>query len=170
MRYAIVLSLFLAGCTTQPVATTYWTTKAGVVTVHHVVGPVDHPETLTQKRLTNEEIAAYKLPKGTYFKVKSECSDSPVTGAKAEAKKVTTKDALSAKAEPKAKAKDAESGASNDRIAEKIDALRREVQTVAAENRRLQEQINAPKAEQQPVGQDRPQTAEQDPDVPRLSQ
>jgi len=120
-------------------------------------------EDVNQKRLTNEEIAAYKLPKGTYFKVEPEHSDSPVTAAKAEAKG-TTKDAQSAKAEPKAK----EGGASNDRIAEKIDALKREVETVAAENRRLQDQITASAAQAAP--QDRQPTAEQDPNTPRLSQ
>ena len=169
MRLLLLLAGLVAfsGCETKQASTTYWTTKAGIVTVHHVVGTVDQTEKLTQKRLTNEEIAAYKLPKGTYFKVEPENSDSPVTAAKAEAKG-TTKDAQSAKAEPKAKAKDAESGASNDRIAEKIDALKREVETVAAENRRLQDQITASAAQAAP--QDRQQTVQQDTDAPRLSQ
>jgi hypothetical protein len=59
-----------------------------------------------------------------------------------------------------------QSGVSNDRIAEKIADLRREVQTVAAENRRLQEQINA--SVQQ--GSLQQQTAQENPDAPRLSQ
>ena len=166
MRLLLLLagSVAFSGCETkQASTTTYWTTKAGVVTVHHVVGTVDQTEKLTQKRLTNEEIAAYKLPKGTYFKVEPEHSDSPVTAAKAEAKG-TTKDAHSAKAEPKAK----EGGASNDRIAEKIDALKREVETVAADNRRLQDQITASAAQAAP--QDRQPTVQQDTDAPRLSQ
>jgi hypothetical protein len=119
-----------------------------------VVGKVDQAEKLTEKRLTKEEIAAYKLPKGTYFKVEFEHIDPPAT---------------SAKTEPKTKTKDTESGASNDRIAEKINDLRREVQTVAAQNRRLQEQINA--SAQQPLQQgSQPDTAEGDPAAPRLSQ
>ena len=90
MRLLLLLAGLVAfsGCETKQASTTYWTTKAGVVTVHHVVGTVDQTEKLTQKRLTNEEIAAYKLPKGTYFKVEPENSDSPVTAAKAEAKNV----------------------------------------------------------------------------------
>ena len=165
MRLLLLLAGLVAfsGCETKQASTTYWTTKAGIVTVHHVVGTVDQTEKLAQKRLTNEEIAAYKLPKGSYFKVESEHTDPRTAAAKAEAKG-TTKDAQSAKAEPKAK----EGGASNDRIAEKIDALKREVETVAADNRRLQDQITASAAQAAP--QDQRQTAEQDADAPRLSQ
>ena len=165
MRLLLLLagSVAFSGCETKQASTNYWTTKAGVVTVHHVVGTVDQTETLTQKRLSNEEIAAYKLPKGTYFKVEPEHSDFPATFAKAEPKG-TPKVAQSAKAEPKAK----EGGASNDRIAEKIDALKREVETVAAENRRLQDQITASAAQAAP--QDRQPTVQQDTDAPRLSQ
>ena len=94
MRYAIVLSWFLAGCTTQPMATTYWTEKSGIVTVHHVVGKVDQAEKLTEKRLTKEEIAAYKLPKETYFRVESEHIDAPTASAEAEPK-AKTKDTVS---------------------------------------------------------------------------
>ena len=145
----------VAGCTTTTKQTTYWTEKSGIVTVHHVVGKVDQAEKLTEKRLTKEEIAAYKLPKGTYFRVESEQIDTPTA---------------SAEAEPKAKTKGTESGASNDRIAEKIDELRREVQTVVAQNQRLQEQINNAST-QQPVQQGpQPQTAQDNPDAPKLSQ
>jgi hypothetical protein len=168
MRLLLLLAGLAAfsGCATTTNTTnetTYWTEKSGIMTVHHVVGTVDHPEKLTQKRLAKEEIAAYKLPKGTYFKVESEHTDPRTAAAKAEAKG-TTKDAQSAKAEPKAK----EGGASNDRIAEKIDALKREVETVSAENRRLQDQITAAAAQAAP--QDRQQTVQQDTDAPRLSQ
>jgi len=141
----------VAGCTTT--TTTYWTEKSGIVTVHHVVGKVDQAEKLTEKRLTKEETAAYKLPKGTYFRVESEHIDAPTA---------------SAEAEPKAKTKNTESGASNDRIAEKIDDLRREVQTVVAQNQRLQEQINNAST-QQPVQQG-PQPQQDNPDAPKLSQ
>jgi outer membrane murein-binding lipoprotein Lpp len=145
----------VAGCTTTTKQTTYWTEKSGIVTVHHVVGKVDQAEKLTEKRLTKEEIAAYKLPKGTYFRVESEQIDTPTT---------------SAEAEPKAKTKDTESGASNDRIAEKIDDLRREVQTVVAQNQRLQDQINNAST-QQPVQQGSQQrTAQDNLDAPKLSQ
>ncbi|SRR5258708_2438235 len=141
----------VASCTTTTKQTTYWTEKSGIVTVHHVVGKVDQAEKLTEKRLTKEEIAAYKLPKGTYFRVESEHIDAPTA---------------SAEAEPKAKTKDT---ASNDRIAEKIDDLRREVQTVVAQNQRLQDQINNAST-QQHVQQDSQQTAQEDPDAPKLSQ
>ena len=125
------------------------------MTVHHVVGKVDQAEKLTEKRLTKEEIAAYRLPKGTYFRVESEHIDAPTA---------------SAEAEPKAKTKGTESGPSNDRIAEKIDELRREVQTVVAQNQRLQDQINNAST-QQPVQQgSQPQTAQDNPDAPKLSQ
>lgn len=146
----------VASCTTTTTKqTTYWTEKSGIATVHHVNGKADQAEKLTEKRLTKEEIAAYKLPKGTYFRVESEQIVTPTA---------------SAEAEPKAKTKATESGASNDRLAEKIDELRREVQTVVAQNQRLQEQINNAST-QQPVQQGpQPQTAQEDPDAPKLSQ
>jgi hypothetical protein len=146
----------VASCTTTTTKqTTYWTEKSGIATVHHVVGKVDQAEKLTEKRLTKEEIAAYKLPKGTYFRVESEQIVTPTA---------------SAEAEPKAKTKATESGASNDRLAEKIDELRREVQTVVAQNQRLQEQINNAST-QQPVQQgSQQQTAQDNPDAPKLSQ
>jgi len=143
----------VASCTTTTKQTTYWTEKSGIVTVHHVIGKVDQAEKLTEKRLTKEEIAAYKLQKGTYFRVESEHIDAPTA---------------SAEAEPKAKTKDTQSEASNDRIAEKIDDLRREVQTVVAQNQRLQDQINNAST-QQPVQQPQQQTAQDNPDAPKLS-
>jgi len=144
----------VASCTTTTTKqTAYWTEKSGIATVHHVVGKVDQAEKLTEKRLTKEEIAAYKLPKGTYFRVESEHIDVPTA---------------SAEAEPKAKTKDTESGPSNDRIAEKIDELRREVQTVVAQNQRLQDQINNAST-QQPV-QPGSQQQQDNPDAPKLSQ
>src|SRR5258707_866746 len=79
----------VASCTTTTKQTTYWTEKSGIVTVHHVVGKVDQAEKLTEKRLTKEEIAAYKLPKGTYFRVESEQIDTPTTSAEAEPKAKT---------------------------------------------------------------------------------
>ena len=166
MRKILVigLSVLTFGCQTAPKQTTYWTEKSGIVTVHHVVGAVDQTETLTKKQLTKEEVAAYKLPKGKYFRVESEHIDPRTASSTAEAKGTQ-----SAKAEPAAKTKDAETGTSNDRMAEKIDDLRREVQTVAVQNRRLQEQINASTQQSaQPASQE--QTAQQDQDAPRMSQ
>src|SRR5271166_704379 len=124
----------VASCATSTKQTTYWTEKSGIATVHHVVGKVDQAEKLTEKRLTKEEIAAYKLPKGTYFRVESEQIVTPTA---------------SAEAEPKAKTKGTESGPSNDRIAEKIN--------------------NA--STQQPVQQGpQPQTPQDNPAAPKLSQ
>ena len=165
MRRLLVigLSALAFGCTTAPKQTTYWTEKSGIVTVHHVVGAVDQTETLTKKQLTKDEVAVYKLPKGKYFRVESEHIDPRTASSKAEAKGTQP-----AKAEPAAKTKDMEGGASNDRIAEKVDALKREVETVAAENRRLQDQITASAAQAAPL--DRQPTVQQDTDAPRLSQ
>jgi hypothetical protein len=149
----IVVGAFalVASCTTTAKQTTYWTEKSGIVTVHHVIGKVDQAEKLTEKRLTKEEIAAYKLPKGTYFRVESEHIDAPTA---------------SAEAEPKAKTKDT---VSNDRIAEKIDDLRREIASVVAQNQRLQDKINNATT-QQPVQGSQQQTAQDTPDAPKLSQ
>jgi hypothetical protein len=156
----IGLSVLMFGCQTAPKQTTYWTEKSGIATVHHVVGAVDQTETLTKKQLTKDEVAACKLPKGKYFRVESEHFDPRTASSTAEAKGTQA-----AKAEPAAKTKDAEAGPSYDRMAQKIDDLRREVQTVTAQNRRLQEQINA-SAQQKSVEQ----TAQENPDAPRLSQ
>jgi len=133
MRYAIVLLWFLAGCTTQPVATTYWTQKSGVVVVHHVVGKTDSVEKLTQKQLSDDEVKSAGLAKGKYFKVvDAQEQVTPATPAKVEPKGNT------------------QSAASDAKIAEKIEDLRHEVQAVSAENQRLQKEINAAAA-QQPV-------------------
>jgi len=113
-------------------------------------------EKLTEKQLTDDEATSAGLPKGKYFKVVSaQAQVTPVARVKTE---------------PKAKPKATESGPSNDRIAAKIDELRREVQTVVAQNQRLQDEIkNA--STQQPVQQgSQPQTVQDNPDAPKLSQ
>jgi len=158
MRRILVIGLtaLAAGCASNQSGTTYWTQKSGVAVVHHVVGKTDTMEKLTEKQLTDDEATSAGLPKGKYFKVVSaQAQVTPVARVKTE---------------PKAKPKATESGPSNDRIAAKIDELRREVQTVVAQNQRLQDEIkNA--STQQPVQQgSQPQTVQDNPDAPKLSQ
>ena len=154
MRRILVIGLtaLAAGCASNQSGTTYWTQKSGVVVVHHVVGTTDTMEKLNEKQLTDDEVKSAGLPKGKYFKVVSaQAQVTPVAPVKAEPKGT-------------------ESGPSNDRIAAKIDELRREVQTVVAQNQRLQEQINNVST-QPPVPQGpQPQTAPENPDAPKLSQ
>jgi hypothetical protein len=156
MRYALVLSWFLVGCTAQPVATTYWTQKSGVAVVHHVVGKTDTIEKLTEKQLTDDDVKSAGLPKGKYFKVVSaQAQVTPVAPVKTE---------------PKANAKATDSRETDARLAAKIEDLSRQVQAISDENRRLQEQINA-SSEQQSTRDSAPQrTAEDSSTAPRLSQ
>jgi hypothetical protein len=158
MRRILVIGLtaLAAGCASNQSGTTYWTQKSDVVVVHHVVGTTDTMEKLTEKQLTDDEATSAGLPKGKYFKVVSaQAQVTPVARVKTE---------------PKANAKASESRETDARIAEKIDDLRREVQTVVAQNQRLQDEIkNA--STQQPVQQGpQQQTVQDNPDAPKLSQ
>jgi hypothetical protein len=59
----------MSGCANKQVSATYWTTKAGVVTVHHVTGRLDSTEKLIDKQLSATEVKTAGLPKGKYFSV-----------------------------------------------------------------------------------------------------
>ncbi len=149
MRMLLLLGLFalVSGCATKQAATTYWTTKGGVVVVHHVVGKLDTTEKLEQKQLSEDKLKAVDLPKENYFEV-VEGHDQVIS--RPAPRKNTEK--------PK-----------KDNLAEvtsQIRDLKRQVQAVQAQNQRLQEQLAAPTSEKT-AQQDHPDG--QDPDV-RLSQ
>ena len=153
MRYAIVLSLFLAGCTTQPVATTYWTQKSGVVVVHHVVGKTDSVEKLTHTQLSANELQAAGLPTGTYFKVvqaQGQPSPAPTPSAPANKRSVATEDSLAA-------------------LTKQLRALKDQVQTVEAQNQRLQTELDSA-ASQKTAQQEPPNRPSDDQQDVRMSQ
>jgi hypothetical protein len=70
MRMLLLFGLIasVSGCASKQAATTYWTTKSGVVVVHHVVGKLDTTEKLEQKQLSLDKLKAVVLPKGNYSK------------------------------------------------------------------------------------------------------
>jgi hypothetical protein len=161
----------VASCTTTTKQTAYWTEKSGVVVVHHVQAGVDRIEKLSAQKLSDSDVQVQHLPKGKYFKVvEAEQHVYPPAEPVESGVPKTMQDPKQGVYEAKLAEVSKQSGASNDRIAEKIADLRREIQTVAADNRRLQEQINA--SAQQPVqqGSQQLQTAQEISDAPRLSQ
>lgn len=76
------LIALVPGCATKQAATTYWTTKGGVVVVHHVVGKLDTTEKLEPKQLSQDKLKAVSLPKGKYFEV-VEGHDEVINGLRA---------------------------------------------------------------------------------------
>ena len=153
MRYAIVLSLFLAGCTTQPVATTYWTQKSGVVVVHHVVGKTDTVEKLTHTQLSADELKAGGLPNGTYFKVvqaQGQPRAAPTPSASANKGSVATEDRLAA-------------------LTKQLRSLKDQVQTVETQNQRLQAELDSA-ASQKTVQQEPPNRPSDEQQEVRMSQ
>jgi hypothetical protein len=154
----IGLTALASGCATKEQTTTYWTEKSGIVVVHHVVGKVDSIETLSEKPLTSDEAAASDLPKGKYFKVVESHVDAPAKPSKA------------SDAKPTKEAKKDSDGPKLAQVTGQIQDLRREIASVVAQNQRLQDQINNAST-QQPVQQGpQPQTAQDNPDAPKLSQ
>jgi hypothetical protein len=144
------LIALVSGCATKQAATTYWTTKGGVVVVHHIVGKLDTTEKLEQKQLSKDKLKAVDLPKGNYFEV-VEGHDQVISRPASVPPKKNTET-------PK-----------KDNLAEvtsQIRDLKRQVQAVQAQNQRLQEQLAAPTSEKT-AQQDHADG--QDPDV-RLSQ
>jgi hypothetical protein len=134
------VALCVCGCATKQATTTYWTEKSGVAVVHHIVGKVDSIEKLSEKPLPADEVA--DLPKGKYFQVVESHADAP--------------------AKPIKQAKDPKKDTDAPRFAEltsKINDLKRQIWTVAAQNQRLQEQINTSAPQPTPT-----------PEQPRLSQ
>lgn len=130
------LLISLVGCaSTKQVTTTYWTEKAGVASIHHVVGKSDSIEKLTQKPLTSDEAEAANLPKGKYFKVIDSHADAPVKPSQTP-KKDTKKDSDSTKlAEVKSEIHDLRTQVSRlkDQLATQSPAPSPDTQAVAQE-------------------------------------
>jgi hypothetical protein len=147
------LVTLVVGCATKQPTAMYWTReKAGVVTVHHVVGTVDHAEKLTQKPLSADQASAYKLAeKGKYFGVTAH--DEPFEPATPKPKKDVRKDP-----EPTKLAE----------VTAQLHDLKRQISAVSAQNQRLQEQINTSASQQ---SAEHPQeTAQEEANAPRVSQ
>jgi hypothetical protein len=142
IKFGLLISLaaLASGCATfnkqpqQP--TTYWTDKSGTPVVHHLVGKVDHVETLSKTPLTSDEAEAFHLPKGKYFKVVVHV-DAPTKPAK---------DAPKAKTD----AKDAKDNLAG--VKSQLDDLKKQISTISADNKHLHEQLeNSPKQNSQPA-------------------
>jgi len=155
MRTLLLFGLIalVSGCATKPAATTYWTTKGGVVVVHHVVGKLDTTEKLERKQLSEDKLKAVDLPTGNYFVVVEGHDQVISRAASASPKKNTEKPKKDSLAE----------------LSKQLRALKNQVRTVEAQNQRLQNEMNAP--ERQKTAQEQPMEGQADaqPDV-RLSQ
>jgi hypothetical protein len=90
MRSILVIALgpLASGCATKQAAATYWTTKGGVVVVHHVVGKLDTTEKLERRQLSEDKLEAVDLSKGNYFEV-VEGHDQAIGGLRAFLRKRT---------------------------------------------------------------------------------
>ena len=142
-----------SGCATKQVATTYWTTKGGVVVVHHVVGKIDTTEKLEQKQLSQDKLKDVSLPKGNYFEV-VEGHDQVISRASSDpSKKNIEKPKKDSLAE----------------LSKQLRALKDQVKTVEAQNQRLQDEMNAPERQKTAQVQPVEEQAGAQPDV-RLSQ
>jgi hypothetical protein len=147
------LIALVSGCATKQAATTYWTTKGGVVVVHHVVGKLDTTEKLEQKRLSEDKLKAVVLPKGNYFEV-VEGHDQVINRASSvPPKKNIEKPEKYSLAE----------------LSKQLRALKNQVKTVEAQNQRLQDEMNAPERQRTAQVQPLEEQAGAQPDV-RLSQ
>ena len=146
MRVLLLLGLItlVSGCATKNAATTYWTTKGGVVVVHHVVGKLDTTEKLEQKH----------LPKGNYFEVVEGHDQVISKAANVSPKKNTEKPKKDSLAE----------------LSKQLRALKNQVRTFEAQNQRLQDEMNAPERQKTAQGQSVEGQADAGPDVVRLSQ
>src|SRR5262245_24598281 len=151
MRMFLICGLVaLSGCATKQVSATYWTTKAGVVTVHHVAGKLDSTEELSDKQLSGTELKTAGLPKGKYFRV--------VEGH-----------AAVVSPSPSPKRKDPQKADALEDVARQVKDLKREVREVQVENRRLQQQLNTSGEKAPPAVQETAQAELQQQDV-RISQ
>ena len=151
MRMFLICGLVaLSGCATKQVSATYWTTKAGVVTVHHEAGKLDSTEELIDKQLSATEVETAGLPKGKYFRV--------VEGHAA----VVSPTPSPKKKEPQ------KSDALAD-VASQLKDLKREVREVQVENQRLQQQLNTSSEKAPPAVQETVHAELQQQDV-RVSQ
>ena len=147
------LIALVSGCATKQAATTYWTTKGGVVVVHHVVGKLDTTEKLERKRLSEDKLKAVVLPKGNYFEV-VEGHDQVISRVSSvPPKKNVEKPKKDSLAE----------------LSKQLRALKDQVKTVEAQNQRLQDEMNAPERQKTTQVQPVEEQAGAQPDV-RLSQ
>jgi hypothetical protein len=148
----ITLAAFASWCANKENKTAdYWTEKSGVPLVHHVVGNVDSIEKLSETPLTKDEVSAYHLPKGKYFKVVAHV-EAPAKPAKTPPKAKT--DANAAKDKSKEKLAT---------VTQELSNLERHISNVEAENKHLQEQIDNAAKSPEP-------TPTPDPEAPRPSQ
>ena len=155
MRMLLLFGLIasVSGCASKQAATTYWTTKGGVVVVHHVVGKIDTTEKLEQKQLSQDKLKAVVLPKGNYFEV-VEGHDQVISRASSvPSKKNIEKPKKDSLAE----------------LSKQLRALKDQVKTVEAQNQRLQDEMNAPERQKTAQVQPVEEQAGAQPDV-RLSQ
>jgi len=155
MRMILLFGLIasVCGCASKQAATAYWTTKGGVVVVHHVVGKLDTTEKLERKRLSEDKLKAVVLPKGNYFEV-VEGHDQVISRASSVPPK---KDIEKPKKDSLAE------------LNEQLRALKDQVKTVEAQNQRLQDEMNAPERQKTAQVQPVEEQAGAEPDV-RLSQ
>ena len=118
-RIIILMTMsVLAGCATnEKEPTVFWNKKGDVVMVHHVVGTKDHVEKLTDKQ--DEKLD------GKYFKVAE--SDASFTLAKKKEKLQGEK-------------------VDTGRLENKIAALKREIEAVAARNQELENRLSQQQA------------------------
>jgi hypothetical protein len=151
LLFGLVASV--CGCASKQAATTYWTTKGGVVVVHHVVGKLDTTEKLEQKQLSEHKLKAVVLPKGNYFEVVEGHGQVISRAASVPPKKNAEKPKKDSLAE----------------LSKQLRALKEQVKSVEAQNQRLQDEMNAP--ERQKTAQEQPVEGQVDaqPDI-RLSQ
>jgi hypothetical protein len=136
----IVLTFALGGCVTQkPVTTTYWIQRHGVVYVHHIVGNKDTIDKLSEKALSDKDVAKENLPKGKYYTavesegVKPSPTPSPSPGPKKPAKTEAT---------------------NQDKMAEierQIRSLSTRLDEQTARNKELQDQLDAEQQKQPPA-------------------
>ena len=142
-----------SGCATKQAVTTYWTTKRGIVVVHHVVEKLDTTEKLEQKQLSVDKLKAVVLPKGNYFEV-VEGHDQAISRAAS----------VPPKKNPEKPKKD-----SLAELSKQLRALKEQVKTVEAQNQRLQDEMHAPERQKTAQVQPVEEQAGAQPDV-RLSQ
>jgi phage tail sheath protein FI len=150
----ISVATIASGCATKEKATTYWTEKNGIASVHHVVGKVDNIEKLSEKPLTVDQVDNYNLPKGKkYFTVVESHANIP---------KATPTPA------PKKDDKKESTGSKLADVTSQLHDLKRQISEVAAENKRLQEQLAAGQQQAQPEVPQQTANAAEAP--PRMSQ
>ena len=141
-KSVILLALALTGCATQkPVVVTYWVQKHGFVYVHHIVGEKDTVDKLSEKALSDKDVAKQNLPKGKYY-----------TAVESEGVKPSPTPSLS----PSPKKPLKSQLASQDKLASierQIRSLSSRLDEQTARNKELQDQLDAQQKPQTVVSQ-----------------